>query len=62
METKQITEPVERGAAEIRIKLKHGTITIYHSDGSTLHQVKNVEHGSWDKLWETIYAIKKATE
>lgn len=51
----------EIGAAGITIVLEHGHITVTHSEnGNLLHKVKHVKPGTWDKLWEAIYAIEKA--
>jgi hypothetical protein len=53
----------EKGEASILIELKKGDITIYHGDqGDILLEKKNVEGGSWDKIWDTLKAIKENKE
>lgn len=50
---------VERGAASIFIQLSNGKITVTHGTAAvTLHEIKNAQSGSWDKIWKTIRAIK----
>lgn len=42
---------VETGAARMKIKLKDGIISVYHSDGSKLLSWK-AKKGDWDKIWD----------
>jgi hypothetical protein len=50
---------IARGSASIFITKQNGNITVYHgSDGVKLFEIKNVEEGSWDKIWKTIHSLK----
>ena len=46
---------LERGAAQITIKLEDGKITVYHTkeNGPILHERPALK-GDWDKLWDVI--------
>lgn len=53
----------EDGAASILIELEDGNITVKHgTDGSVLLIVENALVGSWDKLWDALYAIEKSAK
>jgi len=51
VEAPQMGKGGETGAASIKIKLKDGVISVYHSDGSKLMSWK-AKKGDWDKLWD----------
>lgn len=49
----------ETGQASIIIDLEDSNITVKHGEDNTvLLEKKNVEKGSWDKIWETLSNIK----
>jgi hypothetical protein len=46
-------QKTERGAADIRIELRNGRITIYHCDGGAeLAVLYDAPEGTWNKMWE----------
>lgn len=48
----------ERGAADIRIELRDGDITIYHCNGgAVLAKLPNASEGTWDKMWEYLESL-----
>jgi hypothetical protein len=51
---------IERGSAHVYMILVDGNISVYHGDdmSTLLYEVKNVEEGSWNKIWEAIRNIK----
>jgi hypothetical protein len=46
----------ELGAAEIKVQLKNGNITIFHSDGRKLYGWK-ANSGDWDEIWDRLYEL-----
>ena len=51
-------ETKERGHAEIRILLKDGEITVFHTEGDAVLYCEPVRKGAWDALWEVLDAYK----
>ena len=55
-------QPKETGEASILIELKDGNIIVWHGTEDKEHRYpllkkKQVEAGSWDKIWETLQAL-----
>jgi len=49
----------EKGAASILIELVDGNIIVKHgTDGAVLLEILNAPTGAWDKIWQTLEAIK----
>jgi len=49
---------IEKGSAEFKVTLSDGNITITRNSGHILHEIKDAEEGSFDKIWETIRSLK----
>lgn len=42
------------GAAGMVIEMNNGAIEVTNSNGAILMQTKNVEAGTWDKIWNIL--------
>jgi len=50
---------IERGMASMLVELVDGNITVKHGDdGTVLLEKKNVEDGSWDRIWELLRNLR----
>jgi hypothetical protein len=50
----------ETGQASIIIELEDSNITVLHgTDKVVLFKAENVPLGSWDKIWDTLKALKQ---
>lgn len=47
---------IDKGAAEIKLVLSNGVISVYHSDGTKLYSWKT-KKGDWNKIWETLHKL-----
>jgi hypothetical protein len=48
-----MSDNMEDGQAEVKIRLKKGKITVLHPDGSKLAEW-NASKGDWNRLWDVI--------
>lgn len=50
---------MDKGQAEIKIKLRNGIITVIHPEGNFKLAEWISSNGDWDKIWATIDSLVK---
>jgi hypothetical protein len=50
---------MDKGSAEIKIKLRNGIISVIHPEGNFKLAEWISSNGDWDKIWTTIDSLVK---